>query len=141
MNLFKDDDKNTYYLKEIPSFVKQNDYIQKEYNNQTGFLGRKLIENPWLSDNAKLNLIETAKPQYKKEIHFIKSSLPYIKKGQNIHNKYLSSNNKEVKDQHELYLNNLGGRRRRKTRKNKTFKKKTRKSKTLKKKTRKRNLY
>lgn len=132
MNLFKDDDKNTYYLKEIPSFVKQNDYIQKEYNNQTGFLGRKLIENPWLSDNAKLNLIETAKPQYKKEIHFIKTSLPYIKKGQNIHNKYFSTNNKDIKHQHELYLNNLGGKRKRKIRK-------TKKNKTLKKKSRKRN--
>lgn len=141
MNLFNDDDKNTYYLKEIPSFVKQHDYIQKEYNNQTGFLGRKLIENPWLSDNAKLNLIETAKPQYKKEIHLIKTSLPYIKKGQNIHNKYFSSNNKDIKDQHELYLNNLGGRKRkiRKTKKNKTLKKKS--NKTLKKKLRKRNSY
>jgi hypothetical protein len=137
MNLFNNDDKNTYYLKEIPSFVKQNDYIQKEYNNQTGFLGRKVIENPWLSDNAKLNLIETAKPQYKKEIHFIKSTLPYIKKGQNIHNKYLSTNNKDIKDQHELYLNNLGGRRKRKTKKNKTLKKKL--NKTFKKKLRKRN--
>ena len=136
MNLFNDDDKNTYYLKEIPSFVKQHDYIQKEYNNQTGFLGRKLIENPWLSDNAKLNLIETAKPQYKKEIHLIKTSLPYIKKGQNIHNKYFSSNNKDIKDQHELYLNNLGGRRRRNTTKNNT-----RKNKTLKKKLRKRKSY
>jgi len=129
MNLYKDDDKNTYYLKEIPSLVKHNDYMQKEYNNQTGFIGRKLIENTWLSDNAKLNLIETAKPQYKKEIHYIKTSLPYIKKGQNIHNKYFSSQDNDIKDQHQLYLNNMGGRRKRKTRKTrKIVKKKSRKS-------------
>jgi hypothetical protein len=116
---FLDNKENTYYLKEIPGLVKQNDFLEKEYNNQTGFLGRKLIENPWLSDNAKLNLIETAKPQYKKQINFIKSSLPYIKKGQNINKKYFSGRDINLKDQYQLHLNNMGGKKRKskKTRK------------------------
>ena len=125
MNLFnkENDNENTYYLKEIPGFVKQNDFLQNEYNNQTGFLGRKLIENPWLSDNAKLDLIRTAKPQYKQEINFIKSSLPYIKKGENINKKYFSNKDNNLKDQYQLYLNNMGGRKKRKTRKIKKIRK------------------
>jgi len=134
MNLFKNDENNTYYLKEIPGLVKQNDYLQKEYNNQTGFIGRQLIENPWLSDNTKLNLIETAKPQYKKEINFIKSTLPYVKKGYNINKKYFSNYDKDINDQHKLYLNNFGGRKKRKSKKLKKNKHKILKNKSKKRK-------
>ena len=133
MNIFnkENNNENTYYLKEIPGLVKQNDFLEKEYNNQTGFLGRKLIENPWLNDNTKLDLIGTAKPQYKREINFIKSSLPYIKKGENINKKYFSNKDKDLKDQYQLHLNNMGGRKKRKTRKTMRAKKakKTRKTK------------
>ena len=120
MNLFnKENNGDTYYLKEIPGLVKQNDFLEKEYNNQTGFLGRKLIENPWLNDNTKLDLIGTAKPQYKREINFIKSSLPYIKKGENINKKYFSNKDDELKDQYKLYLNNMGGKKKKKISKTK----------------------
>ena len=119
MNIFdkEKNNENTYYLKEIPGFVKQNEFLQKEYNNQTGFLGRKLIENPWLSDNAKLDLIRTVKPEYKNEINFIKSSLPYIKKGETINKKYFSNKDKDLKKQYQLYLNNMGGKKTRKSKK------------------------
>lgn len=134
MNIFnkENNNENTYYLKEIPRVVKQNDFLEKEYNNQTGFLGRKLIENQWLNDNTKLDLIGTAKPQYKREINFIKSSLPYIKKGENINKKYFSYKDKDLKDQYQLHLNNMGGRKKRKTMRAKKAKK-TRKSKKTKK--------
>ena len=71
-----------------------------------------------------MDLIGTAKPQYKKEINFIKSSLPYIKKGENINKKYFSNKDNNLKDQYQLYLNNMGGRK--KSKKSKI--KKTRKT-------------
>jgi len=115
----ENENENTYYLKEIPGLVKQNDFLEKEFNNQTGYLGRKLIENPWLSDNTKLNLIETAKPQYKREINLIKSSLPYLKKGEIIGKKYFSGKEKDLKDQYQMHLNNMGGNKTRRSKKTK----------------------
>lgn len=112
---FSDNKENTYYLKEIPNLVNKNSYLQKEYDNRIGFFGKKLIENPYVSDQTKLNLIEHVKPKYKPQLEFIKSSLPYVKKAQNINEKYFSDKN---------HLNNVGG-----TKKKKKTMKKRRQSK------------
>jgi len=129
MNYF-DNKEKTYYLKEIPGVIKKNDLLEKEYNNQTGFFGNKLISNPYLSDQAKLSVIETVKPQYKKEINIIKKTLPYVKKAQDIHKKFFSNKDNYAEEQYKQHLTNLGGKKSRR-KKSKLKKKKSTKRRRL----------
>ena len=55
----------TNYLQEIPGLLGKNNIFRKEYDNQVGYLGNKLIENRWLTDNAKLNIISHSNPELK----------------------------------------------------------------------------
>jgi len=106
---FFDNKENTYYMKDIPNVVNKSSFLQEEYDNQTGFFGKKLIENPYLSDQAKLSVIERVKPQYKNEINLVKKTLPYIKKAENIKQKYFSGSDRDLQEQYQIHRNSDGG--------------------------------
>ena len=122
----------TYKIPEIIKIIESNPYTNQIYKNKVGVIGSTILKTPFLSDNSKLEMAKHANPENKKNIEKIQTCLDVYKKGKNIHKNYLSSQNKDALNQYELYLTNRGGRKRRKSKKNKTAKKKRNKSRKIK---------
>ena len=122
----------TYNIPKIIKFIESNPYTNEIYKNKVGVIGSTILKNPCLSDNSKFKIAIYANPENKNNIEKIQTWLDVYEKGKNIHKNYLSSKNEDALDQYTLYLTNRGGRKRRKSKKNKTAKKKRNKSRKIK---------
>ena len=119
----------------IPEIIKNIEmypYTKKMYEENVGHFGRTILKSPYLSDKSKLNIAKYANPEHKDNIEKFQRGLDLYDKGRNFCNNCLSSPNKYATDQYNLFSTSRGGRKRRKSKKNKTAKKKRNKSRKIK---------
>jgi hypothetical protein len=112
----------THYIENISHILSETPIIKDKYKKDVGFLGDKLLQTPYISDETKLDIISRKYPKYKENINTLKKVLPKIQKLETIRENLLIPKNENAKEQYNLYSSNQGG----KTRRKRTTKRRTR---------------